>query len=150
MVYLLQVSKNKTLLYVGSKSFYHSRSSLTYPDILLRVSFIATRRYTFTKSQSFCMNTLPSHTTWEQKERNSTKDWISKNMTDCLAKTLLVALTISSNFSFGSLAINFLVSTSILNTITCVPSAFFESFLGIPNNSVTQLYAWQACLICLA
>ena len=150
IVCLLQVSKNKTPLYARSRSFYHSRFSLTHPGILLQVSFVAVWRYSFTKSQSLCMNTLPSCTAWEQKERNPTKDWISKKVTDCLAKTLLVALTVFSNFSSGSLAVNFLVLISIPNTITCVSSASFESFFGIPSKSVTELYIWRACLICSA
>lgn len=60
-------------------------------------------------------------------------------MTECLAKTFLVALIALSNVSFGNLAEKLFVLILILKTTTCIPYASFELFLDISNSLVTQL-----------
>ena len=132
MMCLLQVSKNRTSLYAENKLYHHSRSSFTHLNIFILVNFVAAQKYLFTKTQIFCINTFPSHSTWEQKKRNFTKDLLLKKITDCLAKTLLVALIAFSNFSSGSLAVNFLISISIQTLLLASLLhllCYFEEFL---------------------
>lgn len=72
---------------------------------------------------------------------------MSKKLIDCSAKILVVVMMVFLSFSFRSLAIKFFISISIAKTVTYVFSTSFGSFLGISSKSVTQLEAWQACLI---
>lgn len=74
-------------------------------------------------------------------------------MTNCLAKTLLVALSAYPNFSFRSLVVNFFISNSISNTIFMSPLRFLSCSLDflvnqLPNcrhNGFT-LFAWLGML----
>lgn len=139
MVCLLQVLKNKISLYARSRLFYYFRSSFIHLSIFFQVSFVVNRQYSFIKSQNFCINTFHSCTAQEQKEKNLIKDLISKKVTYCSAKILLVALIAFSNFLSESWAINFLVSISIPNTIIYIFVIYFELFLGMLNKLVIQL-----------
>ena len=85
------------------------------------------------------MKTRPSLTAWEQKEKNSTSDWMSMKLTAFWLRTFKVALIAFSSLSAGSHAVNKDVSISIPKTIIFVAWQSLESFCCRPNRSVSQM-----------
>lgn len=55
MVFLFNISKYKSLLYVKSKLFYHLRSFFIYVIIFFLVGIVANLGYLLTKSESFLL-----------------------------------------------------------------------------------------------
>ncbi len=68
-------------------------------------------------------------------------------LTDFYSRILLVVFIAFSSFSLGRRGVNLEVSTSIQKTSTTVPSPSFESFRGILNKSVSQIYTLASAFI---
>lgn len=130
IIYLFEISKNKALLYIGSRLFYYLRFFYIYTSIFLQIVLVNRKEYIFTKSKNLFINTLIKRTVQKQNEKNSTNDWISRNLIKLLTRTLPVIFFSFSNILSYNLAIKPFIFILILKTTTFILSTSLKLFLN--------------------